>query len=185
MQPAGLIGNLRNLEKVALRGEHRTLAFIFDFFHQMRAVALPAGDAVAGVRGVFEQFLLLAGGVAGEAARRVFLRAPSERKHGMVRERLGDFGVIPVGRLHGIAVRLARTVAGLASADVIDAGEDQMPVAGFFVFERFRFMAVAASLGAGEGAGRLAKLRRAAGDRRAMKRFRALLCKGRRSCETK
>lgn len=175
VQPAGLFGDFRNLEEVALRGEQRALALVLHFLDQVRAVALTAGNAVPGVGRVFEQFLLLAGGVAREAARGVLLGASFEGKYGMVGKRLGDFGVISVGRLHGVAVRFARAVAGLASANVIDAGENQMRVAGFFVFNGFRFVAVAASLRAGERAGRLVKLRRAAGNGWAVERFGALL----------
>jgi len=134
------------------------------------------------VRGVFETLLLLAARVAGQAARRVFLGAALERKHGMFGERFGHFGVISMRRLHGVAVRFAGAVAGLAPANVVHAREYQVRVAGFFVFDGFRFMAVAASFGAGKRAGWLAKLRRAAGDGRAVERFGALLREAGRSC---
>lgn len=62
--PANLIGKFRQIEKVSLRVTQITFAQIFDIVHQMRGVALIAGNTVARVLGMGEEFLLLARYVA-------------------------------------------------------------------------------------------------------------------------
>ena len=73
MQPAGFIGKLRQLEEIRLRIAQIAFARVLHFVHQVRRVALIAGNAMAGVLGMLEKLLLLAGDVAGKAAGGVLL----------------------------------------------------------------------------------------------------------------
>ena len=78
MQPASLVGQLRQLKEIRLRVLQIALAQIFNFVHKVRGMALIAGNAVARMFGVFEKLLLLAADVAGEAARGIFRRRALE-----------------------------------------------------------------------------------------------------------
>ncbi len=72
VQPASLVGQLRKLKEIGLRVLHIALARILNLVHKVCRVALIAGNAVAGMFGVFEKLLLFAADVAGEAARGIF-----------------------------------------------------------------------------------------------------------------
>src|ERR1700722_7035120 len=82
MQPANLIRQARRLKKISLRVAEISFALIFDFFHQVRGVALIARQTVRSVGRVFEEFLLLAADMTQQTVRRVFLRVGAKVKDG-------------------------------------------------------------------------------------------------------
>lgn len=84
VQPASFFANLRQLKEVRLRVGQIALAVIFHFINQVSGVALVAGDPVAGVLGVREEFLPLAGVVAGKAAGGVFVGRAAKSEQWMV-----------------------------------------------------------------------------------------------------
>jgi hypothetical protein len=138
-------------------------------------MALAARQAVAGVRGLGKMVLLLAGVVAGEAARGVFFRVFFKCEYRVIDEGLGHFRVVAMRGLYGIAMRFTRSVAGFAAVNVVHAGEDDLRVCGFLVLDGFLLMAFTAGGRTGEFTRRRVKVRRAAGDGRAALGFRALL----------
>lgn len=183
VQPARFIGQLRHLKEVRLRRKQCAFAGVFHFIDQMGRVALAARQAVARVRGLGKVVLLLAGVVAGEAARGIFFGASLKRKNRMLDEGFGHFRIVAMRGLHGIAVRFSRAVAGFAAVNVVRAGEDDLGVRGFFIFDGFLLMAVAARGWSGKFARRRVKVRHAAGYGRAVQGFRALLREARNDRE--
>ena len=175
MQPASLVGQLRDLKEIRLRMAQIAFAQVLYFVHQMRCVALVAGNAVAGMFGVFEKLLLLAADVAGEAARGIFRGGALERKQRVFFQRFGDVGIVTVRGLHRIGVRFRGTVAGFTALDVILVGENELRVARLFILDRFFFVAALALFRAGERTGGRVKIRRVACDGWTLRSFGTLL----------
>jgi hypothetical protein len=119
VQPARLVGQLRKLEEIGLGITQETFAVVFHFIDQVRGVALIAGDAVAGVLRVREKLLLLAGVVAGQAARSVFVRGSLKGEQGVIEQRFRGGRVVAMSRLDGVGVGLRRAVTGLAAVDIV------------------------------------------------------------------
>ena len=84
VQPAGFVGQPGHLKEMSLRIGQISAAMILYFVNEVRAVALITGDAMSSVFGVFEKFLLFAGDVAGQTARRVFIGGATKSKDRMV-----------------------------------------------------------------------------------------------------
>src|SRR5579871_3133640 len=150
MQPTRFVGDLRHLEEMRLRIWLAALARVLYFVDEMRHVALIARNAVAGVFRVLEKVLLFAAGVASQAARSVFRRVGIERKNRMFFQRLGDFGVVAMRRLHRIGMRLPWTVAAFTALYVVLAGEGDLGVVGFAELGSFTLVASGAARRADE-----------------------------------
>ena len=174
-QPAVFFADLGELEEIGLRIRQARLARVLYFIHQMGRVALTAGYTVGGMLGMFEPLLLLARDMARQAAGSVFLCRTFKRKNRVRNHRLGNFSIVAVRRLDGVAMRFSRTVTRFTTVNIVLAWKNDLGVTGLLVFDRFALMAVLAGLGSGKLAGKGVKLRRAAGDGRAPQRFRALL----------
>ena len=84
VQPAGFVGQPGHLKEMSLRIGQIPAAMILYFVNEVRAVTLITGDAMSSVFGVFEKFLLFAGDVAGQTARRVFIGGATKSKDRMV-----------------------------------------------------------------------------------------------------
>lgn len=84
VQPTGFVGQPGHLKEMSLRIGQISAAMILYFVNEVRAVALITGDAMSSVFGVFEKFLLFAGDVAGQTARRVFIGGATKSKDRMV-----------------------------------------------------------------------------------------------------
>lgn len=67
LQPANLVRKLRHLIEMALRRTQVAFALVFHFLHQVRGVALIAGQTMRYVCRVLEEFLLLAADVTQQA----------------------------------------------------------------------------------------------------------------------
>jgi hypothetical protein len=174
-QPAVFVSDLGELEEIGLRIRQACLARVLYFVHQMGRVTLTAGDAVGGMLGMFEPLLLLARDMARQAAGSVFLCRTFKRKNRVRHHCLGNFRIVAVRRLDGVAMRFSRTVTRFTTVNIVLAWENNLGMTGLLVLDRFVLMAVLAGLGSGKLAGRGVKLRRAAGNGRAPELFRALL----------
>ena len=122
VQPADFVRQARRLEKVALRVAEISFALILDCLHEMSGVAFVARHPMRNVRRVFEEFLLLAAGVAQEAVGRVLFRVgakmkdgillqsgrdlgvDAEREDGLLLERPRDLALVALRRLYGVRV---------------------------------------------------------------------------------
>lgn len=175
MPPAVFVPQLRQLKKITLRIPQVALTHVLHFIDQMGRVALSARNSVTGVFGVLEQFLLLAAGMARQAARCVFFGFPSEGKNRMVRQGFRDFHVIAMRGLHRIAMRLSWPVASLASMNVILARKHDLRVARLFILNGFVLVAIFACLWARKFRRGRGKLRRATGDGWTLQGFRPFL----------
>src|ERR1700686_1901599 len=169
VKPAGVVGKAWQLKEIGLRIRQIAFAAVLYGVHQVSGVALIAREAVAGVFRVRKKVLLFAGDMAAKAGRGIlFWRAPKREKPKTL-EGLGRRGVVAVRGLDRIRVGFRRTVAGLATDDVVLAGENQFRVTGLRILDSFALVAVPAALRTRKVTGGCAKLRRPAGDRRSLR----------------
>ena len=85
MQPTGFVGQPGHLKEMSLRISQISAAAVIPYFlNQVRCVALITRNAMSGVFGVFEKFLLFAGNVAGQTAGRVFSSRTTKSKDRMI-----------------------------------------------------------------------------------------------------
>jgi len=136
---------------------------VFYFVDQVSGVALIAGNAMAGMLGVFEEFLRLAGDVAGKTARSVFGGGSFKSEKREIVQRLGGGGVITVRRLDGVRVSFRWAMAAFAPVNVVLAREDELGVTRFTVLGGFFFVAGGASFWPGEVTGRSSEFGRDTG----------------------
>jgi len=131
----------------------------------MSGVAFVARHPMRNVRRVFEEFLLLAAGVAQEAVGRVLFRVgakmkdgillqsgrdlgvDAEREDGLLLERPRDLALVALRRLYGVRVSFSRAMTHLAARDVTLARNGQLGVNRFFILSELGFVAGAAALG--------------------------------------
>lgn len=130
MQPADRVPKLRDLEEVSLRVGEAALALILGLFYEVGRMALVAGNGRRRVLGVGEQFLLLAGDLALETARRILLRVRMKPEDEMLVEHGRDLGLVANGSFHGLGMGLARAVANLTTRHIVLAGEGELGVGG-------------------------------------------------------
>lgn len=102
-----------------------------------------------------------------------------KREDRMFLEGLGGCRVIAVRGLDAVGVVFRRTMASLATVNVVLAGQNIVPVAGHVVLHRFAFVAVAAAVRASKLAGGRAESLRPAGDRRPLRGLRVSLSEAR------
>ena len=114
VQPACLIGQNGEPEKLLLRWPQLRVTFIRRRYQQVCRMALLAGNASELVLRAMEQTLVLAGRVTNEAARRVLLRFASEAVNQLL-TRISFLRVAATRRHHCVSVRFPGSVAGLAT----------------------------------------------------------------------
>ena len=176
VQPARLVGDLRQLEEMRLRIAHIAPAVVFDLVDQMGGVALIAGNPVARMFRVCEELLLFAGDMAGQTARRVFIGCPTKREQGKIFQRFGGRCVVTVRSLYSVGVRFCGPMASLATLDVFLIRENQFRVSGLSVFGSNFFVAAFAAFRARKRGGGCVKFGRSAGDRGPVSGLRLFLC---------
>jgi len=160
VQPASFVRQFGDVEEVVLCVAQIAFALVLDLIHKMRRVALIAGDAMPGVRGLGKEVLLLAARVAGKAARDILFGGPAKHKERIFLERRGRFRIVSMSRLDRIRVSLSGTMARFTALDVLLAGERELGVGGLLKLYDFRFVARAATIGACEFRWRGVELRR-------------------------
>lgn len=175
VQPARFVGQLGELKKFGLWITQTSPAVVLYLVDEMRGVALVAGNPVPRVLGVFEEFLLFAGDVAGKTARGVFGGGSFKSEEREVVQCLCCGGVITVRCLDGIGMSFRWAVAALAPVNVILSREDQLGVAGFSVLSGYFLVAGGASFRPCELTRRSCEVRRVTSHRRALRGFGALL----------
>lgn len=175
VQPTRLVSNLRQLKEIRLWIAQIPFALVPHLVHQMRRVALIAGNAVASVFRMFKKFLLFAGGVAGQAARRILRSGASKREERKILQRFRSRCVVAMCSLYRIGVCLGRTVARLAAMNVLLGRKSQRRMAGLAILNGNFFVAIPAPLRSRERTLGRIKLRRTARDRRSLCSLRSFL----------
>jgi hypothetical protein len=173
VQPTGFLGQPGHLEEMRLRiAQISAAAVILYFLNQVRGVALIAGNAMSGVFGMFEKFLLFAGNVAAQTTRRVFIGGATKSEHRVVEQSFGGGGIVAMRGLNSVGVRLRGTMAAFTTVNIFLFREHQLRMRGLSILSGDFLVTGNAPLRPGKFTGWSRKLRSEGGDGRPLGGFR-------------
>ena len=121
---------------------------------------------------VFEKFLLFAGDVAGQTAGRLFSGGAAKSKDRVVGQSFRGGGIVAMGGLDGVGVRLRGTMATFTTVNIFLFRKDQLRMRCLPIFGGYFLVTGNAALRAGKFSRRRRKLGSERSDRRTLRGFR-------------